>query len=247
VVTGLAISGLRKRFERAWVLDGVDLEVPAASTTAVLGPSGCGKSTLLRCLTGLTPFDEGTVRVGDLFLGPTPSAAHSLRVGRPLRARVGFVFQDHQLFPHLSALENVAEAPTQVRNVPRPEAHARALSLLERVGVAERAHALPRALSGGERQRVAIARALAMEPSVLLCDEVTSSLDPERTAEVLDVLTSLRADGLTLVLVTHELDVARRMADRLAFLVEGRVVEEGPAREVLEAPRHPRLRRFVGA
>lgn len=245
-MNGLTIRGLGKCFGTDRVLDGVDLDVDEGTSTAILGPSGCGKSTLLRCVTGLVSFDEGSIRVAGLELRPTASPEASLRAATPIRQRVGMVFQDYRLFPHRTALENVAEAPIQVRGVSPREALERARALLERVGLAARADAYPRSLSGGQQQRVAIARALAMDPVALLCDEVTSALDPERTLEVLEVLDGLRREGMTLVLVTHELEVARRIADRVAFVAEGKVLEHGLTAEILRAAKHPRTRRFLG-
>ncbi len=241
----IALRGVRKKYGEQLVLDGIDLEIAAGETIALLGPSGGGKSTLLRCINGLAPFDEGTIRVEECELGPSADARASRLAARDARTLVGMVFQDFQLFPHMTALENVAEAPIHVRNVQRSEALERAHALLARVGLADRALAYPRELSGGQKQRVAIARALAMEPKGLLCDEITSALDPELKGEVLQVIESLKRDGMTLVLVTHEIGFARRAADRVAVLASGQIVEIGAARQVIDQPATERTRRFL--
>ena len=240
----VALTDVRKRFGDRVVLDGVSLSVRLGETVALIGPSGGGKSTLLRCLNGLCSFDDGAVRVGS----HTISADESRRSGqavRQARRLLGMIFQDFQLFPHLTALGNVMEAPVQVLKKPSGSARERALQLLERVGMAGHAGSYPRQLSGGQKQRVAIARALAMEPRGLLCDEITSALDPELKGEVLDVLAGLKRDGLTLLLVTHEIGFARRAADRVVVLADGRVVEEGIPEEVLDRPRSERTQQFL--
>jgi polar amino acid transport system ATP-binding protein len=241
----IALRGLRKSFGSHVVLDGIDLEIAAGETIALLGPSGGGKSTLIRCVNGLTNFDAGEIRVGEVSLGPTPDPRASRQAARGARALVGMVFQDFQLFPHMTALENVAEAPVQVRGEEPKLARERAAALLARVGLASRADAYPRELSGGQKQRVAIARALAMEPRALLCDEITSALDPELKGEVLSVIERLRADGMTLVLVTHEIGFARRAADRVAVLADGAILELGTAAEVIDTPRTERTKKFL--
>ena len=242
----IEITGLRKRFGSVTVLDGVDHAQAAGEVVALIGPSGCGKSTLLRCLNWLETPDAGSLRVGDVRLeAGTPEAADRVLRQR-LRRRTGMIFQQFHLFPHRTALENVMEAPVHVDRLPRAEAQALAMGLLAKVGMADRAHHRPSQLSGGQQQRVAIARALAMKPEVLLCDEPTSALDPELRGEVLQVLGALAAEGMTLLLVTHELAFARDIAHRVVFLEGGRVVESGPTRTVLDAPRHPRLREFLG-
>ncbi|MBI2391709.1 MAG: amino acid ABC transporter ATP-binding protein [Deltaproteobacteria bacterium] len=239
------VGGVRKRFGEHEVLAGIDLVVPEGETIALIGPSGGGKSTLLRCINGLANFDQGRIQVGACTLHPTRDPRESRAAARDARKLVGMVFQDFQLFPHMTALENVAEAPIHVRGLPRREAHERARALLARVGLEARADALPRELSGGQKQRVAIARALAMEPKALLCDEITSALDPELKGEVLSVIEKLRAEGMTLVLVTHEIGFARRAADRAAVLADGAIVESGPARELIDRPQTERTRRFL--
>jgi polar amino acid transport system ATP-binding protein len=218
----ITIDDLTKRFDGRLVLDGVTTAFEHGKVTAVLGASGCGKSTLLRCINGLETFDRGTIRVGELALGP--STLHRIRLA------VGMVFQHYALFAHMSALANVMEAPVHVRGLSPPDARARALHLLERVGLAHRRDALPHELSGGEQQRVAIARALAMDPKALLLDEPTAALDPERKEEVIRVLETLAGDGTTMVIVTHEPALVRGVADRTLTLVGGRVAaDDAPA------------------
>ena len=197
----------------------------AGQTVAVIGPSGGGKSTLLRCLNGLADFDGGRVVVGPHVLGPGVDTGPNRATARQIRRILGMIFQDFQLFPHLTAMENVIEAQMRVLGRPQAEARATAARLLERAGLADRGDALPRQLSGGQKQRVAIARALAMSPRGLLCDEITSALDPELKGEVLAVLETLRRDGITLVVVTHEIGFARRAADRVVVLDRGRIIE----------------------
>ena len=240
----IEVTDLSKRYGARTVLDRVSLRVPAGQTLAIIGPSGGGKSTLLRCLNGLHRWDAGRVRVGPHSLD---AADAGREVWPRVRLLVGMIFQDFQLFPHLTALENVIEAPLRVWRWPRDQARRRGAELLERVGLAERAAAYPEQLSGGQKQRVAVARALAMEPKALLCDEITSALDPELKQEVLNVLEALKRDGLTLVMVTHEIGFARRAADRVLVLADGRVIEEGPPRQVLDAPQNERTRQLLAA
>jgi polar amino acid transport system ATP-binding protein len=210
---------------------------------ALLGPSGGGKSTLLRCLNGLNTFDSGEIRVGPHRLHPGDNRAEAELPA--IRRIFGMVFQDFQLFPHLSVLENVIEAPVRVLGQAPGQATERARGILERVGMGGHLHAYPGQLSGGQRQRVAIARALAMEPRGLLCDEITSALDPELKHEVLRVLEDLKRDGLTLILVTHEMGFARKAADRVVVLCDGKILEDGPPSEVLDRPRTERMRTFL--
>ncbi|MEX0153689.1 amino acid ABC transporter ATP-binding protein [Microbacterium sp. LMI1-1-1.1] len=243
------IHDVHKSFHGAEVLKGIDLTVRPGEVVALLGPSGSGKSTLLRTINHLERVDAGSVTVDGEFIG------YQLRHGRlhelhereilQRRTRVGIVFQNFHLFPHLTALENITEAPLALRRLTRAEARERALGLLERVGLAEKADAYPRQLSGGQQQRVAIARALALHPQVLLFDEPTSALDPELVGEVLDVIRDLAKLGTTLVIVTHEIGFAREVADRVVFLDQGRIVEQGTPDEVLSRPQHPRTREFL--
>ncbi len=238
----VSLKDVCKQFGERCVLSGVSLTVGAGETVALIGPSGGGKSTLLRCVNGLTTFDAGEVRVGPHVLRPGPVEETK---ARPVRRLFGMIFQDFQLFPHRTALENVMEAPVHVLGLARAEAAKRGQQLLARVGLGDRADAYPRQLSGGQKQRVAIARALAMEPRGLLCDEITSALDPELKHEVLGVLEDLRREGISLLMVTHEIGFARRAADRVVVLADGRIIEEGPPRQVLDQPQTPRTQTFL--
>jgi polar amino acid transport system ATP-binding protein len=221
----IAIEKLTKRFEKRTVLDAVTIHLARGKVSAIVGPSGCGKSTLLRCINGLETFDEGTIRVGELTVSPSTL--------QRIRLQVGMVFQHYGLFAHMSAIANVMEAPVHVRGLSKADARARALALLEKVGLSHRRDAFPRELSGGEQQRVAIARALAMEPAALLLDEPTAALDPERKTEVVKVLESLAKEGTTMVVVTHEPAVVRGIADVAISLKTGHIVAQGTPAEVL--------------
>jgi ABC-type polar amino acid transport system ATPase subunit len=240
----VAISHLTKRFGPRLVLDDVSLSIDAGETVALIGPSGAGKSTLLRSINGLNTFDEGEIRVGSHVLLPRRSH-HACSKTREVRQEFGMIFQDFQLFPHLTALQNVIEAPRCVLKLSKADAHNRAMRLLNRVGLADHCDAYPAELSGGQKQRVAIARAMAMEPRGLLCDEITSALDPELKSEVLSVLESLKRDGLTLILVTHEMGFARRAADRVVVLADGKIIEDGPPGHVFDDPQMPRTKQFL--
>lgn len=231
--------GLRKTYEGTEVLRGVDLQVARGEVVVVVGPSGCGKSTLLRCLNLLERPTAGEVLLDGKLI--TAAGVDPNRV----RQRVGMVFQRFHLFPHLDALANVALAPERVLGLSAAAARERAAALLEKVGVGARRQAHPQEMSGGEQQRVAIARALAMEPDVLLFDEPTSALDPEWVGEVLRTLRALAAEGVTMVVVTHEMGFAREVADAVLFMDQGLVVERGPASEVLSRPQHERTRLFL--
>lgn len=238
------IDEVRLSFGPRCILDGVSAQVVAGQTVALLGPSGGGKSSLLRCINGLNTFDAGRIRVAEHTLHANGHA--NARVTRGAVQRLaGMIFQDFQLFPHLTAIGNVIEAPVHVLGVSRPAARERGLAQLEQVGLADRADFFPRQLSGGQKQRVAIARALAMEPKVLLCDEITSALDPELKVEVLEALESLQTTGLTLLLVTHEIGFARRAADQVLILADGKIIERGTPTEVLDNPRTDRTRQFL--
>lgn len=226
------------------ILDGVSAEVVAGQTVALLGPSGGGKSSLLRCINGLNRFDGGRIRVGPHTLEGNGQAT-SRETRSAVHRLAGMIFQDFQLFPHLTALGNVIEAPVHVLGKSREAASEQGFELLKRVGLAERADYYPRQLSGGQKQRVAIARALAMEPQVLLCDEITSALDPELKVEVLETLEDLQSSGLTLMMVTHEIGFARRAADQVLVLAEGKIVERGTPAEVLDTPRTERTKQFL--
>jgi ABC-type polar amino acid transport system ATPase subunit len=236
----LEIAGLRKRFGTVEVLRDVSLAVSAGEVVVVIGPSGSGKSTLIRCLNGLVKPDAGQI----IFDGDRielSSEAH----WRRLRQRVGMVFQDFTLFPHLTAIENIMLAPVRARLMSKPEAGLAARRLLERVQLADKATSYPAFLSGGQQQRVAIARALAMRPQVLLFDEPTSALDPEMIKEVLDLMVSLARDGMTMVVVTHEMGFARAVADRVLFIEAGRLVEVGSPDQIFSDPNDVRTREFV--
>jgi polar amino acid transport system ATP-binding protein len=242
-VTGIVeITGLRKRFGTNEVLKGIDLSVKRGEVIAIIGKSGSGKSTLLRSVNGLEQFDEGTLTVeGQALLHGNATAM------RALRQHVGMIFQSFNLFPHLSVGRNVMLAPTLVKKRDSARAEAAARKLLERVGLAEKFDAQPDQLSGGQQQRVAIARALAMEPSVLLCDEITSALDPELVGEVLRVVESLAEEGMTLLMVTHEMSFARKVSDRVVFMHAGRIHEMGPPESVFGNPQTPELKQFLSA
>ena len=227
----IVVDKLTKRFDGRAVLDGVTVRFARGKVTAIVGASGCGKSTLLRCINGLETFDEGTIRVGDLDV--TPATLQRIRL------QVGMVFQHYGLFSHMSALANVMEAPIHVRGLSKSDARARAVALLDKVGLSHRREAFPRELSGGEQQRVAIARALAMEPAALLLDEPTAALDPERKAEVVKVLASLAREGTTMVIVTHEPAVVRGIADIAIVMKNGRVAAQGAPADVLTEPSPP--------
>lgn len=240
----IRVERVTKRYGGRVILDSVSLDVRSGETVALVGPSGGGKSTLLRAINALHPVDDGRIRVGDYEL-PINGQSGGKQARLAVRRLAGMIFQDFQLFPHLSALDNVAEAPLRVLRLKREQARARAAELLARVGMSERAGAYPDQLSGGQKQRVAIARALAMEPRALLCDEITSALDPELKHEVLEVLARLKQEGMTLVLVTHEIGFARRAADRVVVLAGGQIIEEGPPGEVLERPSALRTQQFL--
>jgi polar amino acid transport system ATP-binding protein len=226
----IEIEALVKRFDDREVVAGLTLQLQRGEITALVGPSGCGKTTLLRCMVGLETFDGGRIRVGDLVLGPGVQPPALLRA---VRLRLGFVFQQFHLFAHRTVLGNLIEAPMVVRGIPREQALERARELLARVDMTARADAYPRRLSGGEQQRVAIARALAMEPEALLLDEPTSALDPQRVATLVELLKRLAGDGLTMVIVTHDIPFACRVAHRAVALDNGKIIADGPAREVL--------------
>lgn len=239
----ITLTKVSKHFGPRRILNDISLRFEPGQTVALLGPSGGGKSTLLRCLNGLTSFEEGEIRVGDAVI---PANHRGKGQGiQDVRRLFGMIFQDFQLFPHLTVLQNVTEAPVRVRGWGRQAAEAEAILHLRRVGLGEHLHAWPSNLSGGQKQRVAIARALAMKPEGLLCDEITSALDPELKSEVLDVLVDLKGEGLTLLVVTHEIGFARKVADRVIVLCDGQILEDGPPAEVLDSPRTERMKVFL--
>jgi polar amino acid transport system ATP-binding protein len=236
----IAIRDVHKRFGAMEVLKGIDLEIDAGEVVAVIGKSGSGKSTLLRCVNGLETIESGSITVGGK---PVQRLERELRA---LRLEVGMIFQQFNLFPHLCAGGNVMLSPMVVKGVSEGEARALAEEVLARVGLAEKFQSFPAQLSGGQQQRVAIARALAMHPKALLCDEITSALDPELVNEVLAVVRGLAADGMTLVMVTHEMRFAREVCDRVVFMHQGRIHELGPPEDVFTRPRTAELKQFLG-
>jgi ABC-type polar amino acid transport system ATPase subunit len=243
------VQRLRKRFADTTALNGVDLQVFEQEVIAILGPSGSGKSTLVRCIDQLTEIDGGAIYLDGELLG-YESVRGRLRPlrdteRRAQRRRMSMVFQQFNLFPHWTVLRNITEAPRVVHGVSASDARRRAWDLLERVGLSEKGHAYPRELSGGQQQRVAIARALAVEPRVLLFDEPTSALDPELIGEVLQTIKDLAASGLTMIVVTHELEFARDVADRCLFMADGQVIEDRPAADFFADPASDRLRSFL--
>ncbi|MGC4395003.1 amino acid ABC transporter ATP-binding protein [Hydrogenophaga sp. T2] len=236
------ITGLRKAYGANEVLKGIDLQVGRGEVIAIIGKSGSGKSTLLRCINGLEVFQSGALTVDGQPLRHEDAAAM-----RELRQHVGMIFQGFNLFPHLSVGRNVMLAPALVKKAPEAVNAERARQLLQRVGLADKFDAFPDQLSGGQQQRVAIARALAMQPSVLLCDEITSALDPELVGEVLQVVESLANEGMTLLMVTHEMNFARKVSDRVIFMHQGRVHEIGPPEQLFGQPATPELRQFLAS
>src|SRR5579872_1689665 len=241
----LRLRGMQKSFGPLRVLAGIDLDVAPSEVVCLIGRSGSGKSTLLRCINFLDEPDAGLVSVAGIDMpAGERSAAHRKQL-LELRKRVGMVFQNYNLFPHKTVLENLIEAPMVVKRLPRAAAQAIADELLAKVGLVDKRDVYPSKLSGGQAQRVAIARALAMQPQVMLFDEPTSALDPELTGEVLNVMRALARDGMTMVVVTHELGFAREVADRVIFMDDGAFVEQGPPNECLVAPRDPRTRLFL--
>jgi polar amino acid transport system ATP-binding protein len=240
----LRIEQLRKSFGSTEVLRGIDLVVEPGQVVCLIGASGSGKSTLLRCIDLLETVDDGTVWLAD-------DAGSEQDITDPrvdidaIRRRIGIVFQAYNLFPHLSVLQNLVLAPTKAAGVSKADARTRALALLDRVGLADKASAYPDSLSGGQQQRVALARALAMDPEVLLLDEITSALDPLLVGEVLDVVRGLRADGIAVVMATHEMSFAREASDVVAFLADGEIVEIGPPSQVFDDPQDPRTAAFL--
>jgi polar amino acid transport system ATP-binding protein len=244
----IRLDGIHKRFGDLEVLKGVDIDVAKGEVVCILGPSGSGKSTLLRCVNLLEPPEKGDIYIEghDICKGPGSGTGEQSWELDFVRQRVGIVFQQFNLFPHKTALQNVTLAQEKVLDRSRQEARAKATELLERVGLGDKLDQYPERLSGGQQQRVAIARALAMDPQVMLFDEVTSALDPELVKEVLDTMRELAEEGMTMIVVTHELGFAREVADRVVFMDGGVIVEQGPPAEVLEDPREERTKQFLG-
>ena len=235
----IKVTGLKKSFGENHVLKGIDIEINAGEVVCVIGPSGSGKSTFLRCLNRLEEATEGQILVdGESITDPKANVDR-------IRRHMGMVFQQFNLFPHMSVLDNLTFAPVQLKLKTREEAEAKAKQLLARVGLSEKVDAMPRSLSGGQQQRVAIARALAMEPDIMLFDEPTSALDPEMVCEVLDVMRELAREGMTMVVVTHEMGFAHDVADRVVFVDGGVIQEQGTPEEVLDNPQNPRTRSFL--
>ena len=235
----LTIDNVVKRFDDATILDGISFSVKKSEVIVIVGPSGCGKSTLLRCINALEPIQEGSITLdGDVI-------ERNSKTLPLLRQRIGMVFQSYDLFPHLTVLDNILLAPCKVQKRDKEEVKQEAMSLLERVGLKEKAKSYPRELSGGQKQRVAIVRALCMHPEILLFDEVTAALDPEMVREVLDVMLDLAKQGRTMLIVTHEMQFARAIADRIIFLDNGKIVEEAAPDEFFDNPKTERAKQFL--
>jgi polar amino acid transport system ATP-binding protein len=245
----MVAENVHKSFGRLEVLRGIDVTVKTGEVCCVLGPSGSGKSTFLRCINHLEKINAGRIWVDGRLIGyhERGGKLHEMRDREAAAQRrdIGMVFQRFNLFPHMTALENIVEAPCQVKREPKARVRERAMALLDRVGLADRAGSYPNQLSGGQQQRVAIARALAMQPKLMLFDEPTSALDPELVGEVLDVMKDLAREGMTMIVVTHEIGFAREVGDHLIFMDGGVVVEAGPPREVIAEPKHERTRAFL--
>jgi polar amino acid transport system ATP-binding protein len=235
----LQLRNVVKSFDTTTVLDGINLEVTEGEVITLIGASGSGKSTLLRCVNLLEPVDDGAVIFDGVDIAEPGLDAD------PIRRRIGMVFQSFNLFPHMSVTDNVAIGPRKVLGVPSAVARENALAMLTRLGLAARADAYPDQLSGGQQQRVAIARSLAMNPEVMLLDEITSALDPELVGEVLDVVRELKRDGMTMLIATHEMAFAKEISDRVCFLHQGRILEDGPPGQIFGAPREPRTQEFL--
>lgn len=241
----IEVANLSKRFDSLTVLKDINLNVKAKEIVVLLGPSGSGKSTLLRCLNGLEEANSGSIRIGNVLLDASMNGPAKKNAIRELRGLTGMVFQQFNLFPHLTVLENIITAPMTVKNMPKPQAVELAVSLLGKVGLADKKDEYPSRLSGGQQQRVAIARALAMQPQIMLFDEPTSALDPELTGEVLLVMRQLAQEGMTMIVVTHEMKFAQEVANRVIFMSEGIIQEEGAPESFFAQPQTERARKFL--
>ncbi|KHK63347.1 amino acid ABC transporter ATP-binding protein [Pseudomonas fluorescens] len=241
----IVVEKLTKQFKGQVVLNGIDLKIEEGEVVAIIGPSGSGKTTFLRCLNFLEEPTSGRIKVGDIEIDGSRPLSQQQGLVRRLRQQVGFVFQNFNLFPHRTALENVTEGPIVVKKTPRADAETLGRKLLAKVGLAGKENAYPRRLSGGQQQRVAIARALAMEPAVILFDEPTSALDPELVGEVLATIRGLAEEKRTMIIVTHEMGFARDVANRVVFFDKGVIVEQGEAKALFEAPKEERTRQFL--
>ena len=237
--TLLKIENLTKEYEGQKILDGINLEVKKGDVLVVVGPSGCGKSTLLRCINALEPIQGGTIKLQGMDIRKGSKNITTLR------QKIGMVFQSYELFPHLTVIDNITLAPVKVQKRDKAEAQKEAMELLERVGLADKAKSYPRQLSGGQKQRVAIVRALCMHPEILLFDEVTAALDPEMVREVLDVMLDLAKQGKTMLIVTHEMQFAKAVADKVIFIDQGKIVEEAAPEEFFEHPKTERAKQFL--
>lgn len=237
--TLLSIEHLKKSYDDNLILDDINLEVHQGEVIVLVGPSGCGKSTMLRCINALEPIQGGEIKLNGEKIDPKNKNIAELR------QKIGMVFQSYELFPHLTVLDNILLAPMKVQKRKKEEAEKEAMALLERVGLAEKAKSYPRQLSGGQKQRVAIIRSMAMNPDVILFDEPTSALDPEMVGEVLNVMRDLAKEHMTMVVVTHEMGFAREVSDRVIFMAEGKIVEEGTPEEIFTAPKTERLQTFL--
>lgn len=237
--TLLKIENLTKEYEGQKILDGINLEVKQGDVLVVVGPSGCGKSTLLRCINALEPIQGGTIKLQGMDIRKGSKNITTLR------QKIGMVFQSYELFPHLTVLDNITLAPVKVQKRDKAEAQKEAMELLARVGLADKAKSYPRQLSGGQKQRVAIVRALCMHPEILLFDEVTAALDPEMVREVLDVMLDLAKQGKTMLIVTHEMQFAKAVADKVIFIDQGKIVEEAAPEEFFEHPKTERAKQFL--
>ena len=245
----ITVEKLVKSYSHQCVLHGIDMEQQKGEAVVIIGPSGCGKTTFLRCLNQMETLDSGRITIAGITVENNNNQATRAdrEKQRQLRMRAGMVFQSFNLFPHFTVLRNITEAPMTVKGTPRDDANHQARELLTKVGLAEKADFYPSQLSGGQQQRVAIARALAMEPAVLLCDEITSALDPELVGEVLRVVESLANEGMTLLMVTHEMSFARKVSDRLIFMHQGCVHEMGPPGQLFANPQTPELKQFLSS